>query len=373
MKKIGAIILTLCLLWSCPVFAGSLTNMTVGNASGKIGDIVEIAVSLENMKEIAGAQFTVEYNTNKLQLVKVNDTGVLSEPVLNDNFNSYPYVLSWGNGIVKCNNASSGKIVGLEFKILDTFTKGTENVTIKVDEVYDMDLNEVPFTKTSVSGQITLICSHTFGNWITEKEATYSADGLEKRICDKCKCIETRVISKKANPFVDVASGTFYYNPVLWALDNKITSGVDETHFGPDKVCTRGQVVTFLWRAAGSPEPTTTKNPFVDVSSADYYYKPVLWAVENKITSGVNSTHFGPNDSCTRGQVVTFLCRSQGNPVITITKNPFVDVSNTDYYYNPVLWAVENGITAGVNETHFGPNQSCTRGQVVTFLYRTFN
>ena len=176
--------------------------------------------------------------------------------------------------------------------------------------------------------------------------------------------------SAKTNPFVDVSESDYFYEPVLWAVGKGITNGTDATHFSPAATCTRGQVVTFLWRAAGSPAPSSTTNPFTDVSSSDYYYNAVLWAVGKNITNGTSPTTFGPNDGCTRGQVVTFLHRFENTPTPASSTNPFEDVSSSEYYYTPVLWAVGKGITNGTDATHFSPNDTCTRGQIVTFLYR---
>ena len=174
------------------------------------------------------------------------------------------------------------------------------------------------------------------------------------------------------NPFVDVKQDAYYYVPVLWAMSNGITAGLDATHFGPNNACTRAQVVTFLWRAAGCPEPTTTEHPFVDIQEGSYYYKAVLWAVENGITAGVDATHFGPNQGCTRAQVTTFLWRACGQPEPLTQENPFRDTNPNSYYYKAVLWAVENGITTGTGNNRFSPDNTCTRGQIVSFLYRTF-
>ena len=131
-------------------------------------------------------------------------------------------------------------------------------------------------------------------------------------------------------------------------------------------------MVTFLWRAAGSPEPTTTGNPFVDVKETDFYYKAVLWAVEKGITNGLDATHFGPLSYCNRAQVVTFLYRSLGSPQTNAQSNPFTDVPDGLWFTAPVLWAVGKGITNGLSATTFGPESICNRAQIVTFLYRAY-
>lgn len=185
---------------------------------------------------------------------------------------------------------------------------------------------------------------------------------------------ETKEVNIPAlgNPFVDVSENEYYYNAVLWAYDNGITEGTDETHFSPDNGCSRAQVVTFLWRAMGKPEAETTNNPFEDVSENEYYYTAVLWAYENGITTGIDETHFAPARGVSRAEFVTFLHRNEGEPKPKAETNPFEDVVKDEYYYDAVLWAYENGITTGADETHFAPNKSCLRGQVVTFLYRAY-
>ena len=168
--------------------------------------------------------------------------------------------------------------------------------------------------------------------------------------------------------FIDVAAGSYCYDAVQWAVANGITNGTDTTHFSPNAGCTRGQVVTFLWRAAG--EPTVSGNAgFVDVAPGSYCYEAVKWAVVNGITKGTDATHFSPNATCTRGQVVTFMYRAAGEPAVG-GSNGFVDVAAGSYCYNAVQWAVAKGITKGTDAMHFSPNATCTRGQVVTFLYR---
>ena len=176
---------------------------------------------------------------------------------------------------------------------------------------------------------------------------------------------------KPTNPFVDVAPGDYYYTPVQWAVNHnpQITNGTGANTFSPEATCTRDQIVTFLWRAMGCPEPTNRQNPFVDVQPGDYFYKPVLWAVEKGITNGMDATHFGPTVPCSRAHVVTFLWRAYGRPSAA-GNNPFWDVPAGQYYTDAVLWAVSKNITNGIDATHFGPDNPCQRGQIVTFLYR---
>ena len=173
----------------------------------------------------------------------------------------------------------------------------------------------------------------------------------------------------RANEFIDVPAGSYFYEAVMWAVENGVTTGVSASRFDPNGVCTRAQAVTFLWRAAGSPAPRSRTVPFTDVPVGSYYYDAVLWAVENGITKGTINTRFSPNDTCTRAQIVAFLWRSEKSPAAG-SRNPFADVKSTAYYADAVLWAVENDITKGTTNTTFSPNADCTRAQIVTFLWR---
>ena len=185
--------------------------------------------------------------------------------------------------------------------------------------------------------------------------------------------IEVIFMKANGNPqtgvFVDVATGSYYEDAVDWAVENGITKGTDDTHFSPDGICTRAQAVTFLWRTAGSPKPETRTMPFTDVPVGSYYYDAVLWAVENGITKGTSDTTFSPNMTCSRAQIVAFLWRSEKSPAAG-TANPFADVKSTAYYADAVLWAVKENITKGTTSTTFSPNADCTRAQIVTFLWR---
>ena len=174
--------------------------------------------------------------------------------------------------------------------------------------------------------------------------------------------------------FVDVPADAWFSESVQWAVDRKITNGTDPTHFSPENDCTRGQMVTFLWRAKGSPEPTMRSSPFWDVNDPEaYYYKAVLWAVEEQITRGSSATTFSPDAPVTRGMVVTFLHRAAGAEPPGSAESPFVDVAPDQYYTQSVQWAVEQKITNGVDDTHFSPDTICTRAQIVTFLFRFMN
>lgn len=179
---------------------------------------------------------------------------------------------------------------------------------------------------------------------------------------------------KAQGPFRDVMWGEYYFDPVVWAVryTPQITNGTSATTFSPTADCTRAQTVTFLWRAMGRPTPKSTRSPFTDIRPADYYYNAVLWAVENGITQGTSATTFSPESACTRGQVVTFLWRCRGEPAVS-GNNPFSDLEPGAYYGTAVQWAVSRGITKGTSATAFSPNQTCTRGQIVTFLYRDMN
>ena len=173
------------------------------------------------------------------------------------------------------------------------------------------------------------------------------------------------------NTFDDIKADEYYYDAVIWAVNHnpQITNGTSATEFSPNATCTRGQVVTFLWRANGCPEPKISINPFTDVKADAYYYKAVLWAIEEGITNGTSKTTFSPNEPCTRAHVVTFLWRSAGKPAAG-SANPFTDVKAGQYYTDAVLWAVSKNITNGTSANTFSPGSPCTRGQIVTFLYR---
>jgi len=178
-------------------------------------------------------------------------------------------------------------------------------------------------------------------------------------------------VYKERIVFTDVDPNAYYYQAMQWAVENNITKGTSENTFSPNKVCTRAEVVTFLWRAAGSPEAGNEDTRFTDVTSGAWYYDAVMWAVSEGITGGTGDGKFSPDMSCDRSQVVTFLYRFSGRPELgSGQENPFTDIPDGSWYTDAVLWAVENGITNGTGAGTFSPTRECTRGEIVTFLYR---
>ena len=235
-----------------------------------------------------------------------------------------------------------------------TAVKGeTVTMTVKPDKGYTLET----LTVTDGSGKEVQL---------TEKNGKYTFTMPASKITVKVTFMEDNTM---LNFFVDVPANAYYYDAVLWAVENGVTDGVDETHFAPNAPCTRAQVVTFLWRAAGCPEPKSTVNPFTDVKAGSFYETAVLWAVENGITYGTSDTTFSPDATCTRAQTVTFLHRAAGTPDVD-TANVFADVNADAYYADAVDWAVKQEITNGTGDGKFSPDADCTRGQIVTFLYR---
>ena len=234
--------------------------------------------------------------------------------------------------------------------------------------------------KSAASGTtVTLTATPDAGYTVKALTVTVNSTGKNVKLTDKgggsftftmpAGAVTVKAIFVKDNHFTDVPDDSYYKDAVDWAEKNGITGGVSADAFRPDRICTRAQAVTFLWRTAGSPEPETTEMPFTDVPAGSYYFKAVLWAVENGITRGTTDTTFSPDMTCSRSHIVTFLWRAAGSPAPD-SGNPFTDVPAGVYYTEAVLWAVENGITRGITETTFSPAQGCTRAQIVTFLYR---
>ncbi|MCI8336183.1 MAG: S-layer homology domain-containing protein [Peptococcaceae bacterium] len=235
-------------------------------------------------------------------------------------------------------------------------------ITVKPDNGYVLDKLSVydekgkDITVKSSGSQYTFIM---IDGKVTVSATFKKADG------------ETDKDNSGKSPFTDVKENDYFYNAVMWAVEKDITKGTNDTTFGAGANCTRGQMMTFLWRAAGAPEVTATSNPFTDVAGDSYYAKAVLWAVENGITNGMTENTFAPNATVTRGQTAAMLYRF-AKASAPEAGNGFVDVAKDAYYYDAVQWAAENGITNGVSDTAFAPGNDCLRSEIVTFLYRYF-
>ena len=235
-------------------------------------------------------------------------------------------------------------------------SKGTTvTVTVKPNDGYELD----KLTVTDQSGNRLSLNDQGNGKY------TFTMPSGKVNVGAAFSKIETAI------SFSDVKLGDYYYDAVKWAVENGITEGTSAETFSPGASCTRAQMVTFLWRAAGSPAPKSAANPFKDVNKNDYYYSAVLWAVENGITSGTSADTFSPTATVTRGQTVTFLYRAAGSPAVS--GGSFSDVATDAYYANAVAWASQNNITSGTGNGKFSPGADCTRGQIVTLLYRANN
>ena len=229
----------------------------------------------------------------------------------------------------------------------------TVTITVKPDSGYQLD----DLTVTDKNGKELKLTDKGNGKYTFTMPAS------------KVEINATFAKEVETSPFSDVSTSAYYYEAVKWAQEKGITGGIGNGLFGPNQPCTRAQIVTFLWRAAGSPEPKAMSS-FADVSTDAYYAKAVAWAVENGITTGTGDGKFSPDATCTRAQSVTFLFRAIGK--LVDSKAEFSDVLTDSYYANAVAWAVENGVTNGIGDGLFGPNNSCTRAQIVTFLFRAY-
>ncbi len=308
----------------------------------------------------SGCAYSIAYNTLKLTL---RGRGVKLVKMVNLATGSAPNTVG----------AVISVTIPRQYQLYGTVPHGGGMIRYaKENPFYETTLNyeveEGPVTVEAMAD-----ANHLFKSWYnTETYEMLSKNAVYTFNLNKNTKISATFVVKP--PFVDVGAWDYFYEPVMWALahDPQITGGVDATHFGPNENCTRAQVMTFLWKALKEPWSSSYSCPFVDVKPGNYYYKPVVWAYRNNVTGGVDPTHFGPGENCTRAQVMTYLWASKGRPQPSGNYNPFKDVKPSDYYYKAVLWAVENGVTAGVGDGLFGSGETCTRAQVITFLCKVY-
>ena len=266
---------------------------------------------------------------------------------------AFPYSGSTGTGVttysITVKSSKNGDVTASH----KTASKGTAvTLTVDPDKGYVLD------TLTVLDGKDKEIK-------LTEKNGKYTFTMPASKVN-----VEAMFKAAGNNPFTDVPAGSYYEDAVIWAVGKGITSGTSAVTFDPNGNCTRAQAVTFLWRAAGSPAAKSKVMPFTDVPSGSYYYDAVLWAMEQGITKGTSDTAFSPDATCTRAQIVTFLWRANGSPVVS-GNSAFTDVAADAYYAAAVTWAEKNGVTGGIGGGLFGSNNNCTRAQIVTFLYRS--
>ena len=330
------------------------TDYTV---DGLIGD--DKLIVLPTLKYVDAEGNEIVPDMTKVNNVMINISDATASDNYKINFVEGKLVItnrpSSGGGSTTYSVSTPGKVENGTVTVSHkSASKGnTVTITVTPDSGYQLD----KLTVTDINGD--------------EQKLTDQGNGKYTFTMPAGKVEINTVFAEEAetNPFRDVSANDYCYEAVKWAAENEITGGIGNDLFGPDQPCTRAQIVTFLWRAAGSPESRNTSS-FSDVPADSYYAEAVAWAVENGITTGTDDGKFSPEATCTRAQSVTFLCRAVGKPVEG--EAAFSDVSDDSYYANAVAWAVKNNVTNGVAEGMFGPDNSCTRAQIVTFLYRTY-
>jgi len=329
----------------------------VGAANSTQNDVLSLAVDLPSGTEITSRQATNGSGTTHTYWSLVPTNGNLTVA----DTDTTPVTLTGAvTGTLTFSKAASNPIGGGSGSASYTLTFET-NGGSKISSV-----SNTSGTAVNLSDYKPTRNGYDFDGWYSDAELTSKITSVT---LTKNTTVYAKWTEKSANPFADISDSAYYHDAVLWAVKNGVTGGTSNTAFSPDMTCTRAQMAVFLWRAEGSPEPASSNCPFTDVSKDAYYYKAVLWAVEKGITAGTSATTFGSDDIVTRGQAVTFLWRAAGK-LDTTSANPFSDVTADAYYYDAVLWAVEQNVTAGTSATTFSPSGPCNRAQIVTFLYR---
>ena len=331
------------------------------NGNGGTPSVTSMTTIDQKLPELPIATRSGRYSFDGWYTEKNGGTKITKATVFDKNTTVYAhwtYTGSTGGGVttypITVKSAKNGDVTASH----KSAAKGTTiTLTVDPDKSYVLD------TLTVLDGKDKEIK-------LTEKNGKYTFTMPASKVTVAAMFKAEQSTGK--NPFTDVPAGSYYEDAVIWAVDKGITTGTSATTFNPNGICTRAQAVTFLWRAAGSPAAKSAVMPFADVKAGSYYYDAVLWAVEQGITKGTSDTTFSPDATCSRAQIVAFLWRSEKSPAAG-TANPFADVKSTAYYADAVLWAVKEDITKGTTSTTFSPDADCTRAQIVTFLYRAFN
>lgn len=347
------------------VLAQEPVTIAVPDAATKAGETLELVMSVRNSTGISGAGLTVIYDTQAMRLTDIVSltSGNFLKDLDRSNF-------SWLKGK---DLTGDFDLVKLCFEVSDR-ASGTYTVSAELTGNLASNItnqNAVPVPAEFVPGTVTVEKAEVPGGSSGGGGGgggSVGGGGATGESTDEASPEEPAEIV-----FEDVPADAYYYDAVLWAVEKKITSGTSATAFTPNSPCTRAQMATFLWRAAGSPEPKSDSNPFTDVTANAYYAKAVQWAVEQGITKGTSATAFSPNTPCSRAQMATFIYRNEqanggGFNGTWMFLLPFTDVA--EWAYEPIAWCYKEGITSGTTATTFASNAPCTRAQMVTFLYR---
>ena len=313
------------------------------------------ALNKDNYKDFTGVEAAVNAVTRGKNITEQTEVDAMAKAI-EDAINALDWKSSGGGSSSPSYSVTTpGKTENGTVTVSPRSAEKGDSVTITVKPDSGYQLDEL--TVTDKNGKELKLTDKGNGKYTFTMPAS------------KVEINATFVKEVETSPFSDVSTSAYYYEAVKWAQEKGITGGIGNGLFGPNQPCTRAQIVTFLWRAVGSPEPKTMSS-FADVSMDAYYAKAVAWAVENGITTGTGDGKFSPDATCTRAQSVTFLFRAIGK--LVDSKAEFSDVLTDSYYANAVAWAVENGVTNGIGDGLFGPDNSCTRAQIVTFLFRAY-
>ena len=328
----------------------------------------EMTTNNQKLAKLPDATRSGKYQFDGWYMKKDGGTKITTATVFDKNTTVYAHWTYTGGGSSGGGGGSSGGGGVTTYAIT---VQNSKNGTVTASHKSAAKDTAVTLTVTPDKGYVldtlTVLDSKDKAVKLTEKNGKYTFTMPAGKVTVSAAFKAAAPASE--NPFTDVPSGAYYEDAVIWAVKKGITSGTSATTFNPDGSCTRAQAVTFLWRAAGSPEPKSAAMPFTDVPAGSYFEKAVLWAVENRITKGTSDTTFGPDASCTRAQIVTFLWRAGGSPAVS-GNSAFSDVAADAYYAAAVAWAEKNGVTGGIGGGLFGSDNTCTRAQIVTFLHR---
>lgn len=393
MKYMRSFLISLGILLAVAVSAMADVNLHAVSVTVMPGETAGIAVILDGNPGLAGWKIECRWDSNVLTLTDSTRGDTFANGMYAANSKTADsFTAIWANSAASADN---GVLAVLHFAVSDSAKNGTYPIELTYSKASTVDADGTRVPMTVENGMITVQgaseepqTEETEKKHVSASTPTAQADDSEQEnVEDADKTAETTDTAdeEQTEPqpsdeaseeetvrtlrFTDVSEDDYFFDAVYWALGGGITSGISDTLFAPQSSCTRGQIVTFLWRAAEKPHPKTKDSGFADVDSGAYYAEAVAWAKENGITSGISDTQFAPDSEVTRAQAVTFLFRAaQG----TAAKQPsrFSDVPDDAYYAIAVGWAAENGVTSGVSDTQFAPDMLCTRGQIVTFLYR---